>query len=87
MNFAGLSRQPHRSYMLSGMKSAKEAKRERARRLIDELAATGDHTDYISIQNAARGRGLDREIDDLLAGQSLRDDVKAMCDKARKERR
>jgi hypothetical protein len=65
----------------------KEDRYESARRLIDDLAASGACADYIDVQTRAKGRGLDREVDGLLARQSVRDDVSAMCRKARKDRR
>ena len=65
----------------------KDERYERARRLIDDLAASGACADYIDVQTRAKGRGLDREVDGLLARQSVRDDVSAMCRKARKDRR
>jgi hypothetical protein len=65
----------------------REERLERARQLIDELAASGTCADYIDVQIRAKGHGLDREVDHLLARRSVRDDVKAMCQQARKDRR
>jgi hypothetical protein len=69
------------------MQKPKETNYDRARRLIDELAASGTCVDYIDVQNAAKGRGLDREVDDLLVARGIRDEVDEMCRKARKHRR
>jgi hypothetical protein len=46
------------------MPKAREARYEAARRLINEPAASGTCADYIDAQNAAKARGLDREVDD-----------------------
>jgi len=61
----------------------REERLERARQLIDEIAASGTCADYIDVQIRAKGRGLDREMDALLAQKSVRDAVKAMCKEAR----
>jgi hypothetical protein len=66
---------------------SKEERYTRARQLIDEAAASGDCADYIDVQVMAKGRGLDAEVGNLLARQSVRDDVNAMCKEARKNRR
>ena len=69
------------------MQEPREAKYEEARRLIDQLAASGTCADYIDVQNAAKGRGLDREVDDLLVTRSIRDEIDGICRKARKDGR
>ena len=69
------------------MQKPRETNYDRARRLIDELAASGTCADYIDVQNAAKGRGLDREVDDLVVARGLRDEVDGICWKARKGRR
>ena len=69
------------------MQKRRETNYDRARRLIDELAASGTCADYIDVQNAAKGRGLDREVDDLLVARSIRDEIDGICRKARKARR
>jgi hypothetical protein len=66
---------------------SKEERYARARQLIDEAAASGKCADYIDVQVMAKGRGLDAEVDSLLARQSVRDEVKAMCREAQKDRR
>jgi hypothetical protein len=45
----------------------KEERHERAWQLVDEIAASGACADYIDVQTRAKGRGLDREVDALLA--------------------
>jgi hypothetical protein len=72
---------------LACLGTTKKGRYERARRLIDDLAASAACADYIDVQTRAKGQGLDREVDGLLARQSVRDDVSAMCRKARKDRR
>ena len=57
---------------------------ELARQLIDEIAASGRCVDYIDVHEAAKRRGgFDLEVDRLLAQKSVRDEVDAMCEKAR----
>ena len=65
------------------MQNPTQAKYERARRLIDALAASGNCADYIDVQTAAKGRGLDQAIEHLLAKKSLRDEIDLICRKAR----
>jgi hypothetical protein len=67
------------------MQPPKEAKYEAARRLKQELAASGTCTDYIDVQNAAKGHGLNREVDDLLVAWALRAEVNEICRNARSE--
>jgi hypothetical protein len=50
---------------------------------MDQIAASGTCADYIDRQVTAKGRGVDREVDALLAQMSDRNEVKAMCKKAR----
>ena len=68
------------------MQEPRETKYEEARRLIDQLAASGTCADYIDVQNAAKRRGIDREVDDLLVARDLRDAIDEICRKARKDR-
>ncbi len=57
---------------------------ELARKIIDEIAASGRCADYIDVHESAKRRGcFDLEVDRLLAQKSIRDEVDAMCDKAR----
>ena len=57
---------------------------ELARQLIDEIASSGKYTDYIDVHEAAKRRGgFDLEVDRLLAQKSVRDEVDALCEKAR----
>ncbi len=66
---------------------AKEERYARARQLIDEAAASGKCADYIDVQVMTKGRGLDAEVANLLGRQSVREEVKAMCREAQKNRR
>ena len=57
---------------------------ELARRIIDEIAASGRCADFIDVHESAKRRGgFDLEVDRLLAQKSIRDEVDAICDKAR----
>jgi hypothetical protein len=61
-----------------------EERYERARQIIDEIAAAGRCVDYIDVHEAAKRRGgFDVEVDRLLAHKSVRDEVDAICEKAR----
>jgi hypothetical protein len=61
-----------------------EERYELARKIIDEIAASGRCADYIDVHESAKRRGgFDLEVDRLLAQKSIRDEVDAMCDKAR----
>ena len=68
------------------MDAPNQAKYERARRLIEGLAASGTCADYIDVQNAARGRGLDSTIDHLLSQKTVRDELDAICKQARRKK-
>ena len=55
---------------------------ELARQMIDEIAASGRCVDYIDVHEAAKRRGgFDLEVDRLLALQTVRDEVDALCEK------
>jgi hypothetical protein len=56
---------------------------ELARQIIDEIAASGRCEDYIDVHEAAKGRGFDLEVDRLLAQKTVRDEIDAICEKAR----
>ena len=50
-----------------------------------EIAATGHHIDYLTIQNALVSQGYD-EARDWLKPNSLRGELEQICDQARKRR-
>ena len=50
-----------------------------------EMAATGHHIDYLTIQNALLSQGHD-EVRDWLAKPSLRRELEQICAEARKGR-
>ena len=56
---------------------------ECARRIIEEIAASGTCADYIDVHVTAKGWGFDLEVDRLLALKTVRDETDAMCNKAR----
>jgi hypothetical protein len=61
-----------------------EERYELARRMIEEIAASGRCADYIDVHESAKRRGgFDLEVDGLLAYKSVRDEVDALCEKAR----
>ena len=63
--------------------SAPQVRYEPARQFIDEIASSGKYADYIDVHEAAKRRGFDLEVDRLLAQKIVRDEVDAMCKKAR----
>ena len=67
--------------------STAEARLERARQLIEAIAASGTCADYIDVQNTARGRGLDGAVNHLLAQKSVRVEIDAICKQAREKKR
>ena len=56
---------------------------ELARQIIDEIAASGTCTDHIDVHVTAKGRGFDLEVDRLLSQKTVRDEIDAICEKAR----
>ena len=59
---------------------------EPARQFIDEIASSGKYADYIDVHEAAKRRGgFDMEVDRLVSLKSVRDEVDALCEKARRK--
>ena len=62
-----------------------EERYDLARQIINEIAASGTCTDHIDVHVRAKGRGFDLEVDRLLQQKIVRDEVDAMCAKARRK--
>ena len=58
---------------------------ELARQILNEIAASGTCTDHIDVHVTAKGRGFDLEVDRLLQQKTVRDEVDAVCEKARRK--
>ena len=85
MPLTRVSRPALGSYMLSGMKRrSKQQRQEDALRRARELARSGKCRDYLDIERSLTSEGYP-EARDWLDRQSLRDDLKTLCDQARKE--